>query len=122
MSTPFSGLPTLVTDTNGQQVGMIGFPYFLLCYHGVADVDGQDLGGGQGGPPGGGGGPPGQSDTIYGYGFMPENIDPEPPVAGLSLAPSLMEVAQGLLFFAVIIASSLKMKSNGRSPFTQSLQ
>ena len=122
VSTPFSGLPTLVTDTNGQQVGMIGFPYFLLCYHGVADVDGQDLGGGQGGPPGGGGGPPGQSDTIYGYGFMPENIDPEPPVAGLSLAPSLMEVAQGLLFFAVIIASSLKMKSNGRSPFTQSLQ
>ena len=85
---------------------MIGFPYFLLCYHGVADINGQDLGGGQGG-----GGPPGgQSGTTYGYGFMPENIEWQPPMAGLGLAPSLMELAQGILFMAVIIASSLKMR------------
>ena len=32
VSTPLSGDPTLVTDTNGNQVAMIGFPYFLLCY------------------------------------------------------------------------------------------
>jgi hypothetical protein len=51
VSTPVSGSPTTVTDTNGQTVGMIGFPYFLICYHGVADVSGQSLGGGQG-PPG----------------------------------------------------------------------
>ena len=115
VSTALSGSPTAVTDTNGQTVGMIGFPYFLLCYHGIADVNGQDLGGGQG-PPGGGGGPgPGQSDTTYGYGFMPENINWEPPMAGLGLAPSLMEVTQGLLFFAVIIASSLKTRLNGKS-------
>ena len=54
VSTPVSGSPTAVTDTNGNTVGMIGFPYFLLCYHGVADVSGQSLGGGQG-PPGPGG-------------------------------------------------------------------
>ena len=51
VSTPVSGSPTMVTDTNGNRVGMIGFPYFLICYHGVADVSGQSLGGGQG-PPG----------------------------------------------------------------------
>ncbi len=113
VSTPLSGSPLLVTDQNNNQVSMIGFPYFLMCYHGVADVDGQQSGGGQGGPPGGGGGGgpgPGQSDTTYGYGFMPENIEWEPPMAALSITPSLMEVAQGLLFFAVIIASSLKAR------------
>lgn len=68
VSTPFSGSPTMVTDTNGQSVGMIGFPYFLLCYHGIADVNAQDVGGGQGGGPGGGGpggGGPGGGATLY---------------------------------------------------------
>ena len=67
VSTPLSGSPTMVTDTNGQNVGMIGFPYFLLCYHGVADVDAQDVGGGQGGGPGGGGqgGGPGGGAILY---------------------------------------------------------
>ena len=114
VSTPLSGSPTAVTDTNGQTVGMIGFPYFLICYHGIADVAGQDLGGGQGPGPG-----PGQSNE--GYGFMPENIDWKPPATGLGLAPSMMELIQGLLFFAVIIGSSLKVrlneKSSGSSPF-----
>ena len=57
----------MVTDTNGQTVGMIGFPYFLLCYHGIADVDAQDVGGGQGGGPGGGqgGGGPGNGAILY---------------------------------------------------------
>ena len=116
VSTPLSGSPLLVTDTNNNQVSMIGFPYFLMCYHGVADVDGQQSGGGQGGPPGGGGGGPGpgQSDTTYGYGFMPENIEWEPPMAGLGIAPSLMEVVHGLLFLAVIIASSLKIRRKSR--------
>ena len=41
---------------------------------------------------------------------MPENIEWEPPMAGLSLTPSLMEVVQGLLLFAVIIATSLKVR------------
>jgi len=55
VSTPISGSPTSVTDANGNTVGMIGFPYFLICYHGVADVSGQSLGGGQGPGPGPGG-------------------------------------------------------------------
>ena len=117
VSTPLSGSPTLVTDTNGDQVGMIGFPYFLLCYHGVADIDSQSVGGGQGGgPPGGGGGPPGQNGVQYGYGFMPEKIEWEPPMGGIAIEPSLMEVAQGLLFFAVIITSSLKLRLEERLP------
>ena len=49
VSTPLSGDPTLVTDTDGNQVAMIGFPYFLLCYHGIANVNEQTSGGGQGG-------------------------------------------------------------------------
>lgn len=49
VSTPLSGDPTLVSDTNGDQVAMIGFPYFLLCYHGIANLDEQISGGGQGG-------------------------------------------------------------------------
>ena len=108
-----------MTDTNGQQVGMIGFPYFLLCYHGIANIDGQDLGGGQGGPPGGGGGPGGQSNVEYGYGFMPENIDWKPPAVGIGILPSMMELAQGILFMAIIIASSLKMKINHKTEITQ---
>jgi hypothetical protein len=52
VSSPMSGSPSLVTNTDGVNVAMIGFPYFLLCYHGVADIDGQDVGGGQGGGPG----------------------------------------------------------------------
>ncbi|MBQ70996.1 MAG: hypothetical protein CMA65_05870 [Euryarchaeota archaeon] len=79
VSTPLSGSPTMVTDTNGQTVGMIGFPYFLLCYHGVADVAAQNVGGGQGGGPGGGGGgggggPPGGQAIIF-YEHMPELIE-----------------------------------------------
>ncbi len=86
VSTPLSGDTTMVTDTDGNQVSMIGFPYFLLCYHGVADVDGQTAGDGQGDggeepdcsghgetwgpgigppPPGCGGGP--QSTKGYSY-------------------------------------------------------
>jgi len=80
VSTPLSGSPTMVTDTNGQTVGMIGFPYFLLCYHGVADVDAQVIGGGQGGgggggPGGGGGGPPGGNAAQTLYSHMPELVD-----------------------------------------------
>ena len=45
---------------------------------------------------------------------MPENIEWEPPMAGLGISPSLMEVVHGLLFLAVIIASSLKIRRKGR--------
>ena len=37
----------IVVNTDGDTVPMIGFPYFLLCYHGVADMSNANSGGGQ---------------------------------------------------------------------------
>ncbi len=74
VSTPLSGSSKTVIDTNSDTVPMIGFPYFLLCYHGVADD--SNAGGGQGaGPPGGGGGPPGGNAAQTLYSHMPELFD-----------------------------------------------
>jgi len=70
VSTPLSGSSKTVVDTNGDTVPMIGFPYFLLCYHGIADD--SNAGGGQGG---GGGGPPGGMSTQTVYAHMPELIE-----------------------------------------------
>lgn len=60
------------TRTNG--AGEMGFPYFLLCYHGIADETNFDAGGpggpGPGGPgPGGPGGPslPSGLDDLIGF-------------------------------------------------------
>ena len=76
VSTPLSGSTKLVTDTDGNQVAMIGMPYFLLCYHGVADLAAQPSNG-QGGGGGGGGGPPGPpgGQTIILYEHMPELLE-----------------------------------------------
>jgi len=108
VSTPLSGSPTMVTDTNGATVGMIGFPYFLLCYHGVADVDSQDVGGGQGGgggPPGGGGGPPGGGAILYS--FTPE-IDYV--FDHYEIEEVLVDVSFSLLFLALIGAGLKRRK------------
>ena len=72
VSTPLSGSSSTVVDTNGDTVPMIGFPYFLLCYHGIADD--SNAGGGQGGG-GGGGGPPGGNAAQTLYSHMPELFD-----------------------------------------------
>ena len=81
VSTPLSGSSKLVTDTDGNQVPMIGMPYFLLCYHGVADLSAQPSngqgggggGGGGGGPGGGGGGGgPRNAQAMVLYEHMPE--------------------------------------------------
>jgi len=75
VSTPLSGSTDLVTDTDGNDVPMVGFPYFLLCYHGVADVPAG------GGPPGGGGGgggggpPPGGAAIQTLYQHLPELLE-----------------------------------------------
>ena len=73
VSTPLSGSSSTVVDTNGDTVPMIGFPYFLLCYHGIADD--SNAGGGQGGGGGGGGGPPGGNAAQTLYSHMPELFD-----------------------------------------------
>ncbi len=73
VSTPLSGSSKTVVDTNGDTVPMIGFPYFLLCYHGIADD--SNAGGGQGGGGGGGGGPPGGNAAQTLYSHMPELFD-----------------------------------------------
>ena len=109
--------PTLVTDTNGDQVGMppppIGFPYFLLCYHGVgleADLDSQSVGrwSKEEGRPEVVEVPQDKMASNMGYGFMPENIDWAPPNGGVEFsAPTLIELAQSLVFFAFIISISL---------------
>ena len=79
VSTPLSGSSKLVTNTDGNQVPMIGMPYFLLCYHGVADLDAQPSngqgGGGGGGGPGGGGGGPRTTQTMVLYEHMPELLE-----------------------------------------------
>ena len=73
VSTPLSGSTTTVVDTNGDTVPMIGFPYFQLCYHGIADTN-SNGGGGQGGGGGGGGGQGGfAAQTIYTH--MPELLE-----------------------------------------------
>tara|TARA_B100001093_G_scaffold2499_4_gene2512 strand:+ start:5442 stop:8339 length:2898 start_codon:yes stop_codon:yes gene_type:complete len=68
VSTPLSGSTKTVVDTNGDTQPMIGFPYFLLCYHGIADD--SNAGGGQGGGGGGGGF---IAQTIYQH--MPEVLE-----------------------------------------------
>jgi hypothetical protein len=75
VSTPLSGSSKTVVDTNGDTVPMIGFPYFLLCYHGIADDSNAGGGQGGGGPPGGGGGPPGGNAAQTLYSHMPELFD-----------------------------------------------
>jgi hypothetical protein len=71
VSTPLSASSKSVIDTNGGSGPMIGFPYFLLCFHGVADMSNADAGG----PPGGGGGPPGGNAAQTLYSHMPELFD-----------------------------------------------
>mgnify|MGYP001395798211 FL=1 len=108
VSTPLSGSPTMVTDTNGQTIGMIGFPYFLLCYHGVADVASQDVGGGQGGgggPGGGGGGPPGGGAILYS--FAPEM---DYLIDHYEIEEFIVDVSFSILFLALIGAGIKRRK------------
>ncbi|HIB23497.1 MAG TPA: YHYH protein [Candidatus Poseidoniales archaeon] len=97
VSTPVSGSPTSVTDTNGNTVGMIGFPYFLICYHGVADVSGQSLGGGQG-PPG-----PGRSYEFNGEVLGHHAVYVEHPIEDKTV-PMLVDLTVTLTLIALVFA------------------
>jgi hypothetical protein len=97
VSTPVSGSPTSVSDTNGNTVGMIGFPYFLICYHGVADVSGQSLGGGQG-PPG-----PGRSYEFNAGVLGHHAVDVEQPL-GDETVPLWVDLTVTLTLIALVFA------------------
>ncbi|HIO25625.1 MAG TPA: YHYH protein [Candidatus Poseidoniales archaeon] len=97
VSTPVSGSPTSVTDTNGNTVGMIGFPYFLICYHGVADVSGQSLGGGQG-PPG-----PGRSYEFNGEVLGHHAVYVEHPIEDKPV-PMWVDLTVTLTLIALVFA------------------
>ncbi len=72
VSTPLSASSKTVVNTDSQTGPMIGFPYFLLCYHAEADMSNADAGGGGGGGPGGGGGGPGGFGAQVLYTNAPE--------------------------------------------------
>ena len=71
VSTPISASTKTVVNTDSQTVPMIGFPYFLLCYHGEADMSNADAGG----PGGGGGGGPGGFGAQVLYTNAPDSVD-----------------------------------------------
>ena len=99
VSTPVSGSPTTVTDTNGNTVGMIGFPYFLICYHGVADVSSQSLGGGQGPGPGPGGRSYEFNTEVLGYNV----VDIEQPIVDETV-PMWVDLSVTLTLIALVFA------------------
>lgn len=72
VSTPLSASGKTVVNTDSQTGPMIGFPYFLLCYHAEADMSNANAGGGGGGGPGGGGGGPGGFGAQVLYTNAPE--------------------------------------------------
>jgi hypothetical protein len=105
VSTPLSGSTKLVTDTDGNQAPMIGMPYFLLCYHGVADVDAQPSGGQ--GPPGGGGGPPPGGAAIQTlYQHLPELLEQgadENNISGEQITAAIIEFSWLWLSLVAVI-------------------
>ena len=106
VSTPLSGSTKTVVNTNGETVPMIGFPYFMLCYHGIADLDGNDAGGG------GGGGPPPpmgiQSKSVYEH--MPELI--HTPMSPLEVNSLLWDTTWILLLLIGVAFTRQKKQSS----------
>jgi hypothetical protein len=78
---------------------MIGFPYFLICYHGVADVSGQSLGGGQGPGPGPGGRSYEFNTEVLGY----DVVDIEQTL-GDKTVPMLVDLTVTLTLIALVFA------------------
>ena len=82
------------TMLNGN--GDIGFPYFLLCYHGETYLD-------EGGSGGGGGDPCAGHGETWGPGIgpPPDGCDPGPPPAGQSMSvtalPSMLNSQMGAM-------------------------
>ena len=81
------------TIRNGE--GQIGFPYFLLCYHGVPNESNYNTGGGQG-PPGGGQGPPDFSNAADYLGITTEEL-----MSALEGPPPNFESASKILGISV---------------------
>ena len=81
---------------------MIGFPYFLLCYHGEADMSNANSGGGGGG--GGGGGF--QSMTLYEYHPEPQLVDEQNPQI------EYLIMSYGFILFALFATALLRKIKN----------
>ncbi|GIR33971.1 MAG: hypothetical protein CM15mP47_1970 [Methanobacteriota archaeon] len=100
VSTPLSGSSKTVINTDGDTVGMIGFPYFLLCYHGEADMSNANSGGG------GGGGGGFQSMTLYEYHPEPQLVDEQTPQI------EYLIMSYGLILFALFATALLRKIKN----------
>ena len=98
VSTPLSGSSKTVVNTDGDTVSMIGFPYFLLCYHGVADMSNANSGGG------GGGGF--QSMTLYE--FHPATEVPNTDQSNVEY----WVVSYGLMLLALLASGLLRTRKN----------
>ena len=76
---------------------MIGFPYFLLCYHGEADMSNANSGGGGGGF---------QSMTLYEYHPEPQLVDEQTPQI------EYLIMSYGLILFALFATALLRKIKN----------
>ena len=75
--------------------GDMGFPYFLICYHGEADMS-SDAGGGQGG--GGGGNCDGYGET-WGPGIGP----PPPGCGGQGAQSEINQISTEVVFDPTVL-------------------
>ncbi len=105
VSTPLSGSSKTVVNTDGDTVEMIGFPYFLLCYHGEADMSNANSGGGGGGGRAGDGGGF-QSMTLYEYHPEPQLVDEEKPQI------EYLIMSYGFILFALFATALLRKIKN----------
>lgn len=102
------------TMQNGD--GDMGFPYFLICYHGEADMS-SDAGAGQGGGGGGGGDCDGYGET-WGPGIGP----PPPGCGGQGAQSEIIQIStssfdpMALIIIGLCLATAWSLRRNRNHP------
>ncbi|MCH2647379.1 MAG: YHYH protein [Candidatus Poseidoniaceae archaeon] len=102
------------TMQNGD--GDMGFPYFLICYHGEADMS-SDAGAGQGGGGGGGGNCDGYGET-WGPGIGP----PPPGCGGQGAQSEIIQIStssfdpMALIIIGLCLATAWSLRRNRNHP------
>ena len=102
------------TMQNGD--GDMGFPYFLICYHGEADMS-SDSGAGQGGGGGGGGDCDGYGET-WGPGIGP----PPPGCGGQGAQSEIIQIStssfdpMALIIIGLCLATAWSLRRNRNHP------